>query len=202
MSETAAKSGLEPTGDGHARDSDRTDPAAHQPPPRRRAAGPARRNIAANDDGPSIGGLIYALNQRPSRRPFLLAGIASAVWVVLALGIGFAYLGAEQRAGTGILGALTSPEGLIFLFARAVPVALFWSAATLVWLAQELRLVSSAMTEVAIRLAEPDRLAEQSVISLGQTVRRQVGSMNDAISRALGRAGELEAIVHNEVTAL
>jgi hypothetical protein len=58
------------------------------------------------------------------------------------------------------------------------------------------------MTEVAIRLAEPDRMAEQSVASLGQAVRRQVAFMNDAISRALGRAGELEALVHNEVTAL
>ncbi len=55
------------------------------------------------------------------------------------------------------------------------------------------------MTEVAIRLAEPDRMAEQSVASLGQAVRRQVSFMNDAISRALGRAGELEALVHNEV---
>ncbi len=62
--------------------------------------------------------------------------------------------------------------------------------------------MSSAMTEVAVRLAEPDRMAEQSVASLGQTVRRQVAAMNDAISRALGRAGELEALVHNEVAAL
>ena len=62
--------------------------------------------------------------------------------------------------------------------------------------------MSSAMTEVAVRLAEPDKLAEQSVASLGQTVRRQVMSMNDAINRSLGRAGELEALVHSEVAAL
>ncbi len=53
-----------------------------------------------------------------------------------------------------------------------------------------------------MRLAEPDRMAEQSVASLGQAVRRQVAFMNDAVSRALGRAGELEALVHNEVSAL
>jgi hypothetical protein len=58
------------------------------------------------------------------------------------------------------------------------------------------------MTEVAIRLAEPDRMAEQSIASVGQAVRRQVSFMNDAVERALGRAGELEALVHNEVTAL
>ena len=58
------------------------------------------------------------------------------------------------------------------------------------------------MTEVAIRLAEPDRAAEQSIASLGQAVRRQVSFMNDAVSRALGRAGELEALVHNQVADL
>ncbi|MEL6423426.1 MAG: hypothetical protein AAFQ42_13410, partial [Pseudomonadota bacterium] len=83
-----------------------------------------------------------------------------------------------------------------------LPVAVFWFLAVLVWRAQELHLMSSAMTEVAVRLAEPDRLAEQSIASLGQTVRRQVMSMNDAINRSLGRAGELEALVHSEVAAL
>ena len=39
-------------------------------------------------------------------------------------------------------------------------------------------------------------------LALGQAVRRQVSFMNDAVSRALGRAGELEAMVHNEVTTL
>jgi ABC-type transporter Mla subunit MlaD len=62
--------------------------------------------------------------------------------------------------------------------------------------------MSSAMTEVAVRLAEPDRAAEQSAASLGQAVRRQVSVMNEAISRALGRAGELEGLVHNEVASL
>jgi ABC-type transporter Mla subunit MlaD len=62
--------------------------------------------------------------------------------------------------------------------------------------------MSSAMTEVAIRLAEPDRMAEQQIASVGQAVRRQVNHMNEAVSRALGRAGELEALVHNEVASL
>src|SRR5262245_62876593 len=35
-------------------------------PAKRRPAGPARPNIAANDDAPSIGGLIFALQQKPS----------------------------------------------------------------------------------------------------------------------------------------
>ena len=55
-----------------------------EPPPRRlarrRPAGPVRNRIAANDDAPSIGGLIYALEQKPSGKPFTYAAIASGVW--------------------------------------------------------------------------------------------------------------------------
>src|SRR5262245_66547483 len=35
-------------------------------PAKRRPAGPARAKIAANDDAPSIGGLIFSLQQKPS----------------------------------------------------------------------------------------------------------------------------------------
>ena len=41
---------------------------------RRRPAGPVRSKIAANDDVPSIGGLIYALEQKPSTKVFRVAG--------------------------------------------------------------------------------------------------------------------------------
>jgi hypothetical protein len=157
---------------------------------------------AANDDLPSIGGLIFALQQKPSKSPFLVALAVSLVWFVV--GGFFAYgLISTQVAGPGGLSdLLANPSALTAALTILVPIAIFWFLALLVWRAQELRLMASAMTEVAVRLAEPDKLAEQSVASLGQTIRRQVAAMNDAISRAIGRAGELEALVHNEVAAL
>jgi hypothetical protein len=161
------------------------------PPPQRRLSAPA------NDDIPSIGGLIFALQQRPSRTPFLIALAASAIWFVI--GGFFAYGVISNSAASG--GFLSAPA-LAATAAILVPIVIFWFLALLVWRAQELRLMASAMTEVAVRLAEPDRLAEQSVASVGQTIRRQVAAMNDAISRAIGRASELEAMVHNEVAAL
>src|SRR5262245_21009517 len=172
---------------------------------RRRPAGPPPRRMAtaaANDDLPSIGGLIFALQQKPSKSPFLVALAASLVWFVV--GGFFAYgLISTQVAGPGGLSdLLANPSALTAALTILVPIAIFWFLALLVWRAQELRLMASAMTEVAVRLAEPDKLAEQSVASLGQTIRRQVAAMNDAISRAIGRAGELEALVHNEVSAL
>ncbi len=177
-------------------------PGGGRSAPQKRAAGSARPHIPANDDMPSIGGLIYALQQRPSRSPFLIALIASAVWFVLGLGVSYAVFQKAFDSAGSTADMLSNPAIVAVIATVAVPIALFWFLAILIWRAQELRLMSSAMTEVAVRLAEPDRMAEQSVASLGQTVRRQVAAMNDAISRALGRAGELEALVHNEVAAL
>ena len=138
------------------------------PPPQRRLSTPA------NDDIPSIGGLIFALQQRPSRTPFLIALAASAIWFVI--GGFFAYGVISNSAASG--GFLCAPA-LAATAAILVPIVIFWFLALLVWRAQELRLMASAMTEVAVRLAEPDRLAEQSVASVGQTIRRQVAAMND-----------------------
>ncbi len=170
--------------------------------PARRSAASARAPVPANDDMPSVGGLVYALQQKPSRSPFMVAGIASAVWLILGALIGVSLLNKHGSDINGVFDFFASPIMLGVIAGTIVPVAVFWFLAFLIWRAQELRLMSSAMTEVAVRLAEPDKMAEQSVASLGQTVRRQVAAMNDAISRALGRAGELEALVHNEVTAL
>jgi hypothetical protein len=169
---------------------------------RRRPAGPSRAAIAANDDVPSIGGLIYALQQKPSQRPMMAAAIASGVWAVLSLLLGWAMLAPELQRAPTFLEMLSRPTAITLAATTIIPIALFWFLAMLVWRAQELRLMSSAMTEVAIRLAEPDRMAEQQIASVGQAVRRQVSFMNEAVSRALGRAGELEALVHSEVAAL
>ena len=168
-----------------------------------RPAGPApqrRLSTPANDDVPSIGGLIFALQQQPSRAPFLVALIASVAWFLIGGFFAFGLIANQvSSSGASVLG---SPTALTAAVAILVPIAIFWFLALLVWRAQELRLMASAMTEVAVRLAEPDRLAEQSVASVGQTIRRQVAAMNDAISRAIGRASELEAMVHSEVAAL
>ena len=169
---------------------------------RRRPAGPPRQRIAANDDAPTIGGLIFALEQKPANTPFVYAGIFSALWGALGGGIAGLSIWTELGKGATVLALATSPQIFLTLAAIGLPIGVIWFLALLAWRAEELRLRSSTMTEVAVRLAEPDRMAEQSIASLGQNVRRQVSFMNDAVSRALGRAGELEALVHSEVAAL
>lgn len=169
---------------------------------KRRPAGPPRARVAANDDLPSIGGLIFALHEKPSQRPMQIAAIASVAWGVCGILLGWAMLAPELQRVPTVLEMLTRPTAITLAATIILPIAVFWFIALLVWRAQELRLMSSAMTEVAIRLAEPDRMAEQQIASVGQAVRRQVNHMNEAVSRALGRAGELEALVHNEVASL
>ena len=169
---------------------------------RRRPAGPVRGKIAANDDVPSIGGLIYALEQKPSGKIFRVAAIASLLWAVVGIAFGGLTLAPEWSNGAAWSALLLNPVTFYTAAAVLVPIAIFWLLALLNWHISSLALKSSTMTEVAIRLAEPDRAAEQSIASLGQAVRRQVSFMNDAVSRALGRAGELEALVHNQVADL
>jgi hypothetical protein len=169
---------------------------------RRRAAGPARERIAANDDTPSIGGLIYSLQQQPSRAPYSYASIGTIAWAAIGAVLGVAMLINDAAEAGSWFAVLLSPTAMAALAVLTAPIGLLWFLAYLAVRTQELKNMSSTMAEVAIRLAEPDRLAEQQIASLGQSVRRQVGAMNDAISRALGRAAELEALVHGEVAEL
>ncbi|MEQ1671150.1 MAG: hypothetical protein ABL893_09860, partial [Hyphomicrobium sp.] len=66
---------------------------------RRRPAGPVRGKIAANDDVPSIGGLIYALEQKPSTRIFRIATISSIIWSVVGIAYGAFTLVPQWSAG-------------------------------------------------------------------------------------------------------
>ena len=189
-------------GDAETASADETARKSDRRSAKRRAAMPSRDQIAANDDAPSIGGLIYALNQKPSRKPFTIATFASLGWGCATIGYATYFWVNEIISGSGFAAFLGRPEFLSLLATLLGPIGLMFALAVIAYRAEEMRLRSSAMTEVAVRLAEPDRMAEQSVASLGQAVRRQVSFMNDAVTRALGRAGELEALVHSEVTAL
>ena len=68
--------------------------------------------------------------------------------------------------------------------------------------AQEMRIAAQSMTEVAFRLAEPENLAQDRVMMVGQAVRREVAAMGEGIERTLARAVELETLVHTEVNQI
>ncbi len=86
--------------------------------------------------------------------------------------------------------------------AALLPIIFFFGVAHMAWRSQELRLIAQSMAGVAMRLAEPESVARDSIVSVGQAIRREVAAMGDGVERALARASELETMVQNEVAAL
>lgn len=161
---------------------------------------PVSRRPAANDDRQSIGQILQALQRRPSRMSYTVATIFSGAWLVAGIGLAWIYapqLEAILAEGRGAVPALLGLGALYIL-----PVFFFYALAHMVTRSQELRLIAQSMAEVAIRLAEPETVARESIVSVGQAIRREVAAMGDGVERALARAAELEALVHNEVSAL
>src|SRR5580704_9150727 len=101
---------------------------------------------------------------------------------------------------TAALGPGHSPAAaMIGLGAAALlPIIFFFGIAHMAWRSQELRLITQSMAQVAMRLAEPESVARDSIVTVGQAIRREVAAMGDGVERALARAGELETLVQNE----
>src|SRR3984957_2760584 len=165
-----------------------------------RAASSLASNLAANDDRASIGQILQSLQRRPSRTPYVVAVLFSAAWIVCALGLAYGYEGAFASLVAQGGSAVPLLAGLIAGF--FAPVVFFFVLAHMLARSQELRIISQSMAQVAVRLAEPETLARDSIVTVGQAVRREVAAMGDGVERALARAAELESLVNNEVTAL
>src|SRR6202167_3411517 len=155
---------------------------------------------AANDDQQSIGQILYALQRRPARSSYFVATVFSAAWIVGCLSLSWAYLSELSAA----LGPGHSPAALMIGLGAAalLPIIFFFGVAHMAWRSQELRLIAQSMARVAMRLAEPESVARDSIVTVGQAIRREVAAMGDGVERALARASELEALVQNEVAAL
>src|SRR5262247_1894633 len=154
----------------------------------------------ANDDRESIGAILGSLQRRPARTSYVAATGLSVLWLIAGLLLGWMYLPQLQSAlgPTGLTAPVLAVLGAVFF----VPIIFFYVLAHMAWRAQELRLITQAMAQVAMRLAEPETVARESIVTVGQAIRREVAAMGDGIERALARAAELETLVANEVSAL
>src|SRR5580698_9462519 len=138
---------------------------------------------AANDDQQSIGRILRALQDRPAKTSYFVAALFSAAWVVGCLALSWAYLADFNAA----LGPGHSPAAaMIGLGAAALlPIIFFFGIAHMAWRSQELRLITQSMAQVAMRLAEPESVARDSIVTVGQAIRREVAAMGDGVERAL-----------------
>src|SRR5690348_13076301 len=154
----------------------------------------------ANDDRAAIGQILQTLRRRPARTPYIVAALAAALWIAGGLSTAYLFraellsLYASPRAGFALVVALAA--------AVLVPALFFIVLAHMVRRSQDLRIVAESMAEVAMHLSQPEAEGRDAVVTVGQAVRREVAAMGDGIERALARAGELEVLVHNEVSAL
>src|SRR6266566_7219850 len=155
---------------------------------------------AANDDRESIGNILRALQRRPAGTSYVTATVFAGLWVLAGLVLGWIYL-PEMRAALGPTG-LGTPVLAMLAVVFFVPIIFFYVLAHMAWRSQELRLITQSMADVAMRLAEPETVARESIVTVGQAIRREVTAMGDGIERALARAAELETLVANEVSAL
>src|SRR5947207_4997387 len=156
---------------------------------------------AANDDRETIGQILQAIQKgRPARNVYAIATAFAGVWTLGAALLTISFLPSLQAViGQGSGGTLVL-AGLAALF--FAPVLLFYFLASLSWRGQELRMIAESMAQVAIRFSEPEGAASDSMVTVGQAIRREVAAMGDGVERAIARAGELETLVANEVAAL
>src|SRR5690242_7423289 len=160
--------------------------------------GEAAPRRAANDDRVGIGQIVQTLRHRSSRVPYIAAGAAAIIWAAVCIASLYA-IDMQSVFGTAHVGF----TGMVAIAsAIAVPAVFFFVLAHMFNRAQDMRVVAESMAEVAMRLAQPETAARESIVTVGQAIRREVAAMGDGVERALARAAELEALVHNEVSAL
>ena len=159
----------------------------------------AQTGSVANDDRFGASRLLYGLQGKSSPQPTYIAIALSVAWAVAVIVAEVLRIRALDD-GTPLFA--NSLELVGFLAILVLPVASFFAIATLIRRSQELRLAATSITQAAVRLAEPETTASEKVASVGQAVRREVNALGDGLERALSRAGELEVMIHNEVTAL
>ncbi|MGE4373953.1 MAG: hypothetical protein AB7E29_13845 [Xanthobacter sp.] len=171
-----------------------------EPTPRARPEGTERR--AANDDRQNFGQLVSQLRRRPSMAPYWWAIAGGLLWVGVGIAMAFAYHRGLVESSNGVQSLLDSPALLGVFASILLPPLAFLGMAAMVRRSQQLEVIARSMTDVALRLAQPETIATESVVTVGQAVRREVSAMADGVDRATARATELEAMVRTEVSIL
>ena len=154
----------------------------------------------ANDDREAIGAVLQSLQRgRPRRSAYTFAAIFSGLWIAAAGFLIVSFLPALE-AMVGASGGALALVGLAFVF--VTPLLLFYFLASVSSRSQELSMIAQSMAQMAVRFSEPEHVASDAMVTVGQAIRREVAAMGDGVERAIARAGELEALVTNEVSAL
>ncbi|MGA9726614.1 MAG: hypothetical protein WBQ84_04040, partial [Methylocella sp.] len=124
-----------------------------QAPERSGAAAPSMQ--PANDDRQSAGEILRAFQSRSNRVSAVFVAACSGLWVILALG----YFIANRAVLFNLPAESLLPQATLYLMTIVGPVIFFLVTAALLRRGQEMRLAARSMTEVAVRLTEPETIA-------------------------------------------
>ena len=128
----------------------------------------------ANDDRRSVATLLYQMQRRPSAAPFW---IALARFRRLGSRAGFYVARCRLRrlfgSGRSRPPCSPAPTALPSSVASSPRSCCSSTIATMIWRAQDLRLAARSLSEVAIKLAEPEMSAKENVVTVGQAIRRE-----------------------------
>ncbi len=152
-----------------------------------------------NDDGESVGQITQSLQRRPSRTPYIIACLFTALWLIAGAALLYGF-GGHLRQMLNEAGLAPTVIGLSGAF--GAPIVFFFALASMIARLNEMRIVSSSMAEATLHFVQPEITARDSITSIGQAIRREVAAMGDGVERALARAVELESLVNNEVAVL
>lgn len=162
----------------------------------------AKTSGFANDDRFVSSKLLYGMQSRASALPLVVAALVSAAWVSIMGIIGWGryqeHVGTTEQASS----FFNTMDFATLIALVTLPVFGIFAIAILARRMQDLRNAATSMTQAAVRLTDPETTAAEKVATVGQAVRREVNALGDGLERALSRAGELEVMVHNEVTSL
>lgn len=157
---------------------------------------PAGPMAPANDDSrKNMAGLLRTLESRSSRGALRNAAILSVLWTVGGIGLANLLYSPAIWQIRSVSDLLAMPAAIGFLVGIIVPILIFFSFSIMMARAREMRSAARSMAEVALRLAEPENIAGDRILTVGQAVRREVSAMNEGIERTIARASELETLV-------
>jgi DNA anti-recombination protein RmuC len=157
---------------------------------------------AANDDRQTVGQILAKMHRTPSRTPYLVATVLSILWATGQLLYARARYGEEFAAMRGISQFFDQPFFVPLIALIALPIIAFFAFAAFYRRSQQMHFVASAMAEITSRFAEPEGIASDAFVSVGQQIRREVAALGDGMERAVARAAELETVVRAEVATL
>ncbi|MEM7069616.1 MAG: hypothetical protein AAF478_12115 [Pseudomonadota bacterium] len=157
----------------------------------------------ANDEhSEELNNLLYAIQQKPKNRVFLWTVLTSILWLGLCGYYGITQILPTLEQQVTFQSLAGDMKVLTFLAVTIVPLMPLWGLAFMMRRALEMRHAAGNMTQVSLRLLQPEKVAADSVATVGTAIRREMTAIGDGVERAIARAGELEFMVQKEVMSL